>query len=58
MSSDPIVKSIFDYLENSITQKYYDFNQSMLKEDETYELKDPLIRRHFIFNSFEELTKK
>ena len=29
----------------------------MLKEDETYELKDPLIRRHFIFNSFEELTK-
>ena len=50
MSSDPIVKSILDYLESSITQKYYDFNQSMLKEDETYELKDPLIRRHFIFN--------
>ena len=29
----------------------------MLKEDETYELKDLLIRRHFIFNSFEELNK-
>ena len=36
MSSDSIVKSILDYLENSITQKCYDFNQSLLKEDETY----------------------
>ena len=30
----------------------------MLKEDETYELKDPLICRHFIFKSFEEFNKK
>ena len=30
----------------------------MLKEDETYQLKDPLIRRDFIFNSFEELNTK
>ena len=55
MNADTIVKSILDYLQNSIKQKYYDFNQSMLKEDETYELKDPLICRHFIFKSFKEL---
>ena len=30
----------------------------MLKEDETYLLKDPLIRRDFIFNSFEERNTK
>ena len=30
----------------------------MLKEDETYQLKDPLICRHFIFKSFEEFNKK
>ena len=58
MNADTIVKSILDYLQNSIKQKYYDFNQSMLKEDETYELKDPLICRHFIFKSFKELHKK
>ena len=58
MNADTIVKSILDYLQNSIKQKYYDFNQSMLKEDETYELKDPLICRHFIFKSFEEFNKK
>ena len=34
MNADTIVKSILDYLQNSIKQKYYDFNQSMLKEDE------------------------
>ena len=58
MNADTIVKSILDYLQNFIKQKYYDFNLSMLKEDETYELKDPLIFRHFIFKSFEELNKK
>ena len=36
MSPDSIVKSILDYLKNYITQKYYDFNQSLLKEDEMY----------------------
>ena len=58
MNADTIVKSILDYLQNFIKQKYYDFNQSMLKEDETNALKDPLICRHFIFKSFEELNKK
>ena len=58
MTSGSIAKSILDYLEDSITQKRHNFNQSMLKEDETYELKDPLIRRHFVFNSIEEINKK
>lgn len=58
MSADPIVKSILDYLEDSINQKCYDFNQSMLKVDKTFKLRDPLLCRHFIFKAFEEVNQK
>ena len=56
MSSDSVLFLIT--LKTLLPKKNYDFNQSILEEDEMYELKDPLIRRHFIFSSFEELTKK
>ena len=59
MNSDKITKYINTHFKNIVDNKIKTFEQSIIKNysfEETYELKNPILRKHFLINAIEEFN--
>ena len=57
MNVDQIIKYINTYFKNIVNNKVKAFEQSVIKNynlEKTYELKNPVLRKHFTTNAIEE----
>ena len=57
MNVDQIIKYINTYFKNIVNNKVKASEQSVIKNynlEKTYELKNPVLRKHFITNTIEE----
>ena len=57
MNVDQIIKYINTYFKNIVNNKVKAFEQSVIKNynlEKTYELKNPVLRKHFITNAIQE----
>ena len=61
MNVDQIIKYINTYFKNIVNNKVKAFEQSVIKNynlEKTYELKNPVLRKHFITNTIEEFKQE
>ena len=61
MNVDQIIKYINTYFKNIVNNKVKAFEQSVIKNynlEKTYELKNPVLLKHFITNAIEEFKQE
>ena len=61
MNQEEIIKYINTHFKNIIDDKIKPFEQSAIKNsnfEKTYQLKNPIIHKHFIINAIEEFNNK
>ena len=60
MNTDQSIKYINIHFNNIVNNKFKAFEQSVIKNynfEKTCELKNPLLRKHFIINAIEDVNK-
>ena len=60
MNTDQSIKYINTHFNNIVNNKFKAFEQSVVKNcnfEKTYEIKNPLLRKHFIINAIEDVNK-
>ena len=59
MNSEEVIKYINTHFKNIVDDKIKAFERSVIKNysfEETYKLKNPILRKHFIINAIEEFN--
>ena len=59
MNSEEVIKYINTHFKNIVDDKIKAFGLSVIKNysfEETYKLKNPILRKHFIINAIEEFN--